>query len=317
VLEPSSSIRRQQNDPSMLALLQAVSVSHSRVQRLDAISTSASILTAVLGVVATFVEAMATPATIVGALWALAYSTGLATWTGNELQRAATLQEMFDVRLFSIPWNPVIAAEPLGAQEVSKLSKRFRGRDDMIRDYYEIPDLPRPYDVLACQQQNLGWGSRIRRRYCYSILVVVCGWSVAGLIIGGLADLTIAEVLLYWYLPSLGALMLGVDVFRAQRDVADRRDHVLGLVRARVAAAVAAPADEAPAIGRDLELLARQVQDTLFFTRQHAPRVPDWFFLRFRANDRMDFRAAMDELELMLGLTVRPRGLGVRHGHAT
>lgn len=304
----------------MLTLLQAVSVSHRRVQRLDAISMAVSIFAAVSGLVGTFVEPrVATPATIVGALWALAYSTGLATWTGNELKRAATLQEMFDVRLFSIPWNTVIAPEPLRPQEVSALSKRFRGREDMVSDYYEIPDLPRPYDVLACQQQNLGWGSRIRRRYCYSILVAVCGWSLAGVTIGGLADLKVADVLLNWYVPSLGALMLGVDIFRAQREVADRRDHVLGILRARVAAAAAEARtqDSTPSAEDNLVPLARQVQDVLFLTRQDAPRVPDWFFLRFRANDRMDFRAAMDELELMLGLTMGPRGVGMRPGHAT
>jgi hypothetical protein len=282
----------------MLALLRAMSVSHARVRRLDSVSTSVSIVVALSGLVGTFVNAAATPITIVGALWALIYSTGLGTWTGNELVRAATLQEMLDVRLFSLPWNTVLAADQVGAQEISRLSKRYEGRDDMIRDYYEIPDLPRPYDILACQQQNLGWGARVRRRYAYSILVLVWLWTCTGVAIGALADLTIGDVLLSWYVPSLGALMLGLDIFRAQRDVAAERHRVLDLVRTAVA--THAHATTTPVIMTELLVLARQAQDAIFLTRRHTPRVPDWFFLRFRTSDRTDFQAAMEELDRML-----------------
>jgi len=38
----------------------------------------------------------------------------------------------------------------------------------------------------------------------------------------------------------------------------------------------------------------------LHLTRRRTPRVPDWYFLRFRLSDRTDFRASMDELDRLL-----------------
>jgi hypothetical protein len=275
-----------------------MSVSHTRAQRLDLLRTASAVVLAGAGLVAVFQSSVATPVTMLGAAWAVVYSLGLASWNGTELRRAATLQEMFDVRLFGLPWNAVLAGEPLAAPEVSNLARRYRGREDLIRDYYEVPDLPRPYDVLACQQQNLGWGARIRRRYARSVFAAVCGWAGAGLVLGAIARLDVAQLLLRWYLPSLAILLVGLEVYRGQRDTAQEREQALAQLRGRVGLALASP----PTAGREDELLAfaRQVQDLIFHGRRRQTRVPDWFFLRFRQSDRTDFQAAMAELHQLV-----------------
>lgn len=295
----SSSILTAQNEPGMLSWLRALSVSHTRAQRLAELRTGLSVLIAVSGLVAAFTASVATPVTVLGAAWALAYSIGLASWESSEVRRAALLQEMFDTRLFGLPWNGVMAGEQSAAQEISWLSRRYKGREDTLRDYYEIPDLPNPYDVLACQLQNLGWGSRIRRRYARAVLTAVIVWAVAGLVVGGVAGLTLSELGLRWYVPSLAALLLGVNTYREQRDIAAERNRVLSLVRTQIALAAKRPEQS----GADAELttLARQVQDLIFQTRQRQTRVPNWFFHRFRETDRTDFQAAMGELIAVLG----------------
>lgn len=299
VSRPGSRILQRQNDPSALTVLRAISASHKRAQHLASGGTTVSIVVAATGFIGIFTKFGVTSVTIVGALWALLYSTGLTSWANKERERAAKLQEMFDVELFSLGWNPLLAGEQIGAHEVNRLSQQYRGRLDMVLDYYEIPDLPRPFDVLACQQQNLGWGARVHRRYAFTVLACVCAWSAAGLVLGSLASLTVTEVLLRWYIPSLGALMLGLSIFRQQNDVTRERQRVLGLLTSRIDAVVANSVT--PAVAADLLQLARQIQDAIFLARHSASRVPDWFFLRYRANDRADFRAAMDELERRVG----------------
>ncbi|MCP2323032.1 hypothetical protein HDA40_001539 [Hamadaea flava] len=281
-------ILARQKDPEIHALLRAMSVSHKRAQRLDLAQTVLSLGIAASSLAATFVD-VATALTIIGALWAVIYSVGLVSWADNELRRAAVLQEMLDVRLFRLPWNPVIAGDQVGHEEINRLSTRYRGRQDMIEHYYEVPDLPAPYDVVACQQQNLGWGIRVRRRYAYVVLSGVVAWSVLGVVIGAWTGLTVGDVVLRWYVPSLGAILLGLDIFRSQRDVAEERGRALRIMRDRVRESIRTP-------GVDLAGFARQVQDVIYLTRQRTPRVPDWFFLRYRAGDRADFKAMMDEL---------------------
>jgi hypothetical protein len=272
-----------------------MATSHLRAQRLEAAGTAGSLLVAAAGLVGVFITGWAMTITMTGAAWAVLYAVGLVFWTSQERDRAARIQEMLDTHLFQLDWNTVLVGERVGPHEINRLSSRYRGGADRVENYYEIPDLPYPFDVLACQLQNLGWGARVRGRYAYTILACVCGWSVAGLLIGTGAGLTVSEILLRWYIPSLGGLTLGLGIFRQQLGVKKERNRVLSLVNGRIDALVSAPGGSQA--GNDLLPLARQVQDVIFLTRQRATRVPDWLYQRRRAADRSDFGAAMDHLE--------------------
>jgi hypothetical protein len=222
----------------------------------------------------------------------------VSVWIQQAALRAATTQELLDVTLFQIEWNAVAAGDPPSAAEISDLARRYRGPDDMIRDYYEIGghrDLPRPFDLLACQMQNLHWGTRIRQRFAGGVLAVVIGWSLTGVVAGILLDLSLARLLLIWFLPALGALLMAFDLYRRQRDTAATRSRVLSLVRGRVKAHLARPDPR-----DDLVLLVRQVQDVILATRRAQARVPGWFFQRFRGQDRVDFQREVGELARMV-----------------
>lgn len=296
-------IRDRQNDPAMISLLRAMSVVHVRAQRLDHLSALLSVLLAVFGLVAAFIPAAATTAIVLGGVWALAYSVGLGSWARREVVRAALIQEMFDVRLFELPWNDVAVGQHMTAPETARLSRLYRGRADMVEDYYEIPDLPKPYDVLACQQQNLGWGSRVRRRYAQAVVGGVVLWACAGIVVGAVAGLGVVALFLRWYVPSLSLFLHGIDTFRGQRAVAEERERVLSVVRSRVEHSARGP--QTKQVVADLLVLARQVQDVIFQTRRRQIRVPNWFFLRFRSRDRADFQEVVKEITAAVGTGAR------------
>ncbi|MEU4569450.1 S-4TM family putative pore-forming effector [Micromonospora sp. NPDC023956] len=303
--ERADSLLSRQNRPEMMALLRAMSVCHSRAQRLDNLRMAVSVVLGAAGAVVAVTAAPGTTVTVVGALWAVANALGLGAWSRGQLRQAAVLQEMFDVDLFGLPWNTVAAGDRIDAHEVSRLERAYRGDEQYLRDYYEIPPLPVPYDVLACQQQNLGWGSRIRLRYAHTVLGGVALWSLLGVVFGVTAGLTVAQLLLQWFVPSLGALLLGLEIYRSQRDVAVERARALAILRARLAPG----GSPAPAAPRDLLTLARQTQDLIFHSRRGQARVPDWFFRRFHAADRVDFQAAMTRFVDVLGTRPRPSGV--------
>ncbi|WFE33950.1 S-4TM family putative pore-forming effector [Micromonospora sp. WMMD975] len=291
-----SLLRRRQTEPGMMSMLRAMSVCYSRAQRLDGLRTSVSAGIAGAGATVAFTGVSTTVVTALGALWAVTNALGLASWSRGQLRRAATIQEMFDVDLFGLPWNEVAAGERVTAPEISRLDRAFRGTERYLRDYYEIPDLPAPYDVLACQQQSLGWGARLRRRYAHTVLAVVAAWAATGVVYGVLADLTVAHLLLAWFVPSLGALLLGVEIYRGQRDVAAERDRAMTIAQGHVTSAARNPSARAG----DLLTVARQVQDLLLRTRCTQPRVPNWVFRRFHAADRVDFQSTMAGLGQVL-----------------
>ncbi|NGM16126.1 S-4TM family putative pore-forming effector [Verrucosispora sioxanthis] len=295
--DPAKSLLSRQTEPEMMALLRAMSVCHARAQRLDNLRMILSILLGVTGAVVALTGVSSTLVTAVGALWALANAVGLGVWSRGQLGRAAVLQEMFDVRLFGLTWNAVAAGGEVSAAEVSRLHRAYRGDETYLRDYYEVPPLPNPYDVLACQQQNLGWGARVRRRYAHTVLGGTAVWGLLGVVFGVTAELTVSQLLLQWFVPSLGALLLGLEIYRSQRDVVAERERALAVMQEQIAATVGRGADASSA---ELLTLARQVQDLIFRSRQRQARVPDWFFRRFHAADRHDFQVAMAALTRLL-----------------
>ncbi|MEU4770764.1 S-4TM family putative pore-forming effector [Micromonospora sp. NPDC023644] len=293
----SRPIARRQNDEPSLTLLRAIAVVHRSTQHAQALSLVLSAVVAALGLLTVAFPAAAAPVALVGAAWAVVYATAIVPWAGRHLRTSATLQEMFDVRLFGLPWNQVAVGDRLSEDEVSRLSRRFRGREERLRDYYLVAALPAPLDVLFCLEQNLAWGSRVRRRFAHLMIAVVVLWCAVGVLLAIAEGSTVVQLISGWLIPSLGLLLLCVDTYRAQMSNTDERTRVLGLLRA-----VSADAGSPPAVsGPEFVGFARQIQDVLFHIRRQQPRMPSWFFWRFHDSDLADFRFRMRELEAGVG----------------
>ncbi|MET0416279.1 MAG: S-4TM family putative pore-forming effector [Actinoplanes sp.] len=287
-------IADRQNNPEILLLARAMTSAHSQVQRLEAGRLLVSVMVALTSVAATVAPRLVTVVAALGAGWALLNGLGLAVWIQRGVTRAALMQELFDVTLYRMEWNAVAAGDPPPAAEASRMARAYRGPDQEVADYYEISDfrdIPAPFDVLACQIQNLHWGSRIRQRFAALVLALMIGWPLAGVIVGVLLQVPLDRLLLVWFLPALGALTMAADLYRRQRDNAITRARVLGLLNRRIADHLARPGPP-----EELIKLARQVQDAILASRRVQARVPNWFFQRFRPQDRIDFQREMAEL---------------------
>ena len=285
----SVAISRNQNSPDSVTLMRAIAVAHRRAQRAQTSSLIVSGALAALSVLAALVPSAATVIALLGAAWAVIYSVLVVPWSYGGLRLAATLHEMFDVDLFELPWNPVMAGPRLSTEKVSRLSRGFRGNEDELRDYYLVPDLPYPKDMLFCLEQNLAWGPRVRRRYAYTLAYLAGVWCVAGVVVGFVRHLTVADLIMVWFVPSLGLLLLCLDMYRTQIGAAREREIALNELRARRGE---------PHVEEDWVAFARQLQDVIFQSRQRYPRVPHWFFRRFHDSDRTDFQLAMRQLEV-------------------
>ncbi|MFJ3894296.1 S-4TM family putative pore-forming effector [Streptomyces sp. NPDC090083] len=294
---PGTPIFERQNDPDLLVLLKAASVSHHRAKRLASAHVSLSVFLAAVGVAGVFAPVLKTPGTLLGLLWALAYAAGARLWGVGEMRRAALLQEMFDIRLLGLPWNTVAAGgAPPAAQEVGRVARRYSAPESRLHDYfYEATALSRPLDVFACQLQTLAWGARVRRRYATTVSCGLVLWSMAGVGTGLARSMTVSDLLLHWFVPSLGLLLLGLETAVAQRDTAGAREHAESVLLAAMREHVSRgrPPGDVPG----LLVLARQIQDVLLRTRLGQVRVPNWFFRRFQDSDREDFVQAMRELD--------------------
>ncbi|MDQ0932766.1 hypothetical protein QFZ49_002696 [Streptomyces turgidiscabies] len=176
------------------------------------------------------------------------------------------------------------------------MARRYTAPESRLHDYFfEVTALSRPLDVFACQLQTLGWGARVRRRYATTVTCALVLWAMAGVGTGLARSMTVSDLLLHWFVPSLGLLLLGLDTVAAQRDTAGAREHARSVLLAAMREHVSRgrPPEDVPGLLQ----LARQGQDVLLQTRLGQVRVPDWFFRRFQTSDREDFVQAMRELD--------------------
>ncbi|HEX5407984.1 MAG TPA: S-4TM family putative pore-forming effector [Pseudonocardiaceae bacterium] len=291
-----TNIRRiadRQDSVTALRLLKAVAVTHSYNQWAQALSVGVSMALAVAGLLTGLGWQYGATVALGGALWAAVYKVGMAPWAQRYLRMAATLQEMFDADLLDLPWNYIAVGDRIGEEEVSRLSRRFRGDEGRLRGYYLVATAAEPYDVLFCLEQNLAWGSRIRLRFAQMVLGVLVLWSAVGVVLTLATDETVGWLVTGWFVPSLGLLLLCLDMHRTQMASTRERLRVLKLVRA----VIDDPASPTIVTLGALSLFARQVQDVLYHMRQIQPRLPTWYFRRYHDADRSDFQVKMKVLE--------------------
>jgi SMODS-associating 4TM effector domain len=288
-----SSLRlaNEQNSEPVLRRQRAVAVAHNMVSRIQTVSLVVSAVVAGLSALARSDVAWSAPIALTGAFWAALYAIALAPLAGYYQRLSAALQETLEVNLFRLPWNEVAAGEPVPEDEIGRLARRYRGSDERLWDYFLVADVPEPYDVLFCFEQNLAWGARLRRRYAIGVGLVTAAWCVAGVVVGVVADLTVAELLGIWFVPALGLVFVSLDIVRTQLSASRERARVLRLLHAH----------EGP--DRQLEpdadwiTFARRIQDAIFQVRRQQPRLPVWFFRRSHDSDKRDFEIRMRGLE--------------------
>ncbi|MET7422739.1 S-4TM family putative pore-forming effector [Dactylosporangium sp. NPDC005555] len=294
-------IGARQNSDRFLTLHRAIRVAHRRAQRAQTASIVMSLLVACLSIATPFASWTTPYVVLIGAAWAAVYAVVVVPWAGRYLRTSATLQEMYDVGLFGLPWNTVAVGDPVPEDEVSRLDRRFRENPRRLHDYYLVAQVRPPYDVLFCLEQNLAWGTRVRRRFADLMVAVVVLWCVAGVAGAVAMQITVADLVAQWFIASLGLLLLCLDIYRLQVSATTERTRVLGLLRS-----IGGRNDLAA--GPELTAFFRQVQDVLFQLRRSQPRVPTWFFNLFHDDDLADFQFKMRALEERVGRTPQPAG---------
>ncbi|MFE9806741.1 S-4TM family putative pore-forming effector [Streptomyces sp. NPDC005548] len=307
---PPRAIHERQLDDDMLLLQRAASASHQRGQLLEAVRVTAAVALAAAGVLITLIGHGRTVVSIVGFFWFVVSAFLLKGLAGNTARQGALLQEMFDVTLFHLPWRSTVAGDPVPEPDVRRLARKLpRGgaKDKRITAGWYDPtnDVHYPYDVFIAQEQNLAWDARLRRRYSYLIATIAMLWTAVGLVAGlVVADATLGDTLLSFFVPSLAAYQIAYEIWSGQRKVAEERDRLTKVVNAELHNGHPGPVldDE----WHRLRNVARDVQDGVLRTRLDTTRVPEWFYDRFRNDDERDFGDTAEGHRVRLAENISP-----------
>lgn len=290
---PARAIHERQLDDDMLRLQRAAAASHQRGQLIEAVRVGAAILLALTGVVVTLLGHGRSAVSIVGFFWFVISAFVLKRLAGETARQGALLQEMFDTSLFHLPWRSTVAGDPVPEPDVNRLARQLTpgsAKDDRIAAgwYDSTAQVHHPYDVLIAQEQNLSWDARLRRRYSHLVVTAAVGWTAVGLIAGLLiADVTLPETLLSFFVPSLAIYQLAYEIWTGQQKVTGERERLAKIVNDELRRGRPGPVSTKER--QRLRDAARDIQDGILRTRLDTTRVPEWFYTRFREGDERDF----------------------------
>jgi hypothetical protein len=302
LLGESANITERQDEPDHLQRLRAYSHLYQTAQwwrRIRATGTFALAIAAPL--IALAVPSTAETLAAISAGWLVLGRTVLTGLERRDIGKAVGVHELYDTKLFHLPWNAALAGRPPIPDDVAAAARHVSD-DSPYRGWFSIDlrDTPWPADVLLCQRQSAIWSRRDHQAYGTTILLVGLAWFVLGLIIAIIGELSITDYLIKIFLPSSPAFLDSVELARehwrhavarerVEHDIHDLWDHYCG----------------EPAILPWTE--CRKVQDAAYLLRRDGPRVPS-FFYRLRRRQTEASTAAGTQTLLSDGPTGRSGG---------
>jgi len=282
-------IHDQQATPKGILLQRAADGSHVVAHRIEMLRLVVSLAFGLAAVLATAWPPAAVSIGVAAAAWAVLSFAILGLWSQRETSAAALAQETLDTWLFDLPWSPSITERPLPDEELRRRARKsMLAEERMITWYPDVSGIERAYGVLICQRENLTWDWRLRRRYANALVGGITAWIVLGVAIGFALDLSVRELLIRWFVPSIAALLLAAQHARGHREIASERETLAARVRAELDLADCDPlaVDDCTR----LRNFSRGIQDGIYRTRKRIERVPRKLYEHHRNEDEKDMR---------------------------
>jgi predicted pore-forming effector associated with SMODS systems len=269
----SANIARRQDEPDHLQRLLAYSYLYRTAQWWRRVRATGTFTLAVAApLIALAVPSTAETLAAISAGWLVLGRTVLTGLERRDISKAIRAHELYDTKLFHLPWNAALAGRPPIPDDIAAAARHITD-DNPYRGWFSIDlgDTPWPADVLLCQRQSAIWSRRDHQAYGTTILLVGIAWFILGLTIAIVGELTLTDYLIKIFLPSSPAFLDSVELARehwrhavarerVEHDIHDLWDHYHSN-------SAALPPTE-----------CRKIQDAAYLLRRDGPRVPSFFY---------------------------------------
>ncbi|ACU75758.1 hypothetical protein Caci_6925 [Catenulispora acidiphila DSM 44928] len=284
-------IRTRQDEIEHLRRLRAYSHMYNSAQmwrRLRAAGTLA--LALIAPVVAVFVPSSTDTLAAVGAGWLVIGRTVLTRLEQHARGDAVRAHELYDTKLFHLPWNQSLAGSPPSPDDIVRAAERVPDHE-RYHDWYSIDltGVAWPGDVLLCQRQSMVWSRSDHRAYGNAVLAAGLGWFTAGLVLAVVKDLSLSDYLIKIFLPCAPAFLDTSELAHEHRQHSIAREQTENDIRELWNTYRLAP-DNLP-VGE-----TRRIQDSAFQLRRTGPRVPTFYYRLRRSSSQHATVTATAEL---------------------
>ena len=152
----------------------------------------------------------------------------------NSLKKqGAKIQEAFDCDVLGLEWRKPKAGDPVDTETVREEGTAFLTKHPDaagIRDWYPpvVSQISLPLARLICQRANCWWDAKLRRRYSYTLKVMLWVLTALVLMFGLHASQTLGQLALAFVAPLSPALLWGIREIRKQNEAAEALDKLRG-----------------------------------------------------------------------------------------
>lgn len=265
-----NNILTEQNSETFLKLLKAQRIAYDKAKNYQFVDL-VSILIAVAPPILILNNLnYANHLSVIGMVWTIV-AIFSETFKKEITKLGATIQEQFDVELFKISWNKVLASDKIEVNKIIELSREYKKED--LKDWYskEVDsNVTHPIAVLLHYKTNIIWGSSLRDKYnnfLIACLLSYYGGSVAISIYKntGIFDFSV------WIAPSLPFLVYCITTIKNQKEIIERYKDINKSITQFIQNYISK--EEIPN-----ETILRQIQDLFFIQRLNPYKVPNWFY---------------------------------------
>ena len=205
--------------------------------------------------------------------------------TNNYKDKAAVIQEEFDISVFSIPKRKylinMIDANPNIIRKYSKKDKENTNKVEAVKNWYpiEIGKVRTNISVLLCQRANVYYDETVRIIYKRGLIVLSILFFIVLLFMSLIKGFTIEALLYKVLIPMLPIVSFlheeNKDVNASINNLKNLKEKIEGLL-------------EGLSINEIIETQdLREVQDMIYYNRKLSVLIPDFIYKIFR-NDSED-----------------------------
>jgi hypothetical protein len=293
----AASIFERQNETRALGLARAFRRRYAVARRWRLLRVGIGLLIGTVGVlVALLVPSTEEYVSAIAAAWLVFGRTVLDGYEERARRCGALAQELFDTRVFELPWNTSALGAPPAPEDVRNWG---RGQDDEdIREWYPDTRPARyPVDVLLCQRSIVTWARQDHATYA-DLLRWGAGLAfVATIVLGVVLGLSLGEYLLRIGVPVLPACLDVLDIAKANARVAESKARLEQ--RADLMLEGARASGTPPMTGE-----CRELQDGIHATRL-LPGVPSWMYAVTRGERQQNMEDVVRNQIATLPATLR------------
>ena len=274
----SNGINQRQNEEKCVAMLAAQRQLYNDAKKLDWTSTVLSVLIPfLLSCILLFVSKDSPVGVIsyIVSIVSMIFSFCVSGHIKNEKRMAAFIQQKFDTYVYTMPWNRRIFGDDKNvSSEIAQYSEKILSNNaekEKLKNWYTVEADRKPLNegILVCQRENFTWDAGLRKRFRRLSIGVVVLLSGVVLIMGGILNESVIELLcrIAFWAPMLQWLFETVKMLNDDLENLNELD-------------VAINSKEEKSM-EDLQ----DIQKLIYEHRKGCLTIPNFFYGYFKDND--------------------------------